>query len=141
MPVRPDPNSKHSRIKKLLQEASAKNEKPDFEAIAEEISVSIAYVSYTHWRMNNLERSRENIRKWRKRNPEKYAAMRKRNYDRNYDKSRAHQHWRRYTDLELEMILDQGLSDEALSKELGRTIHAIQNKRHSLLLKQKKGGK
>lgn len=63
--------------------------------------------------------------KWRKKNIAYRNAMRKANYR----KTRVPDHKRKWTDLEIGLILDQVYLDSTLAKKLGRSVQAIQTKR------------
>jgi hypothetical protein len=83
------------------------------------------------YRRSHPEVMREASRRYRKKNMDKVRKLRQNYYDRNsLNKGR---HYTKWTELEEAMIVSENLSDATLCTILGRTMHAIQNKRHKLL--------
>lgn len=130
--------NKRSRILKLLRLQGG--EIMDSKKIAEIVGTSVEYVRNVEYDVRSnggvvraqIKYCKENphiYSRWRKQNPEKYKEIKARLYD----KSFAHQHRQQYTDEEKEKILNgSGETDHELAKELGRTVHAIQNRRYYL---------
>ena len=69
-------------------------------------------------------------KRWRKKNPAKRNAARKRYYAKSQN---APNHKQRYTEDEVEMILKHEMPDSELAKRIGRSIQAIQGKRNKMI--------
>ena len=78
--------------------------------------------------MDKLTNYERNIN-WRKKHPDDWKASKKRYYDKH---SYSPNGWRRWTPEEIRMCLDHSISDVELSKRIGKSVRAIQVKRHNL---------
>ena len=71
----------------------------------------------------------EYIKAWRKRHPDKWNEEKKKYYSQFSNAPNDHE---RYSDDEFKMILEHNIPDRELSKQIGRSVRAIQIMRSRL---------
>lgn len=92
----------------------------------------------------------EHLRRWREKNREKILAVKKRWRDENTEKNRGYRdaytekgsvhkesHYDPWIQEDVAKVLARAIPDQDLSKELGRTMRAIQSKRYLMTRKRR----
>ena len=80
-------------------------------------------------------------KKWRRDNPKKWAAMKKRNYAQSAGKDKNNNHKQEWALMDISLLESNLLSDRELHKIIGRSVQAIQIKRTRMKEKKEGGDK
>jgi hypothetical protein len=92
------------------------------------------------WRRKNPEKLAEyaqrhresnilSIRQWRRANPDQRNNQRKKNYNQTGNACKSHKRWNQNHDI---LVLERSCSDRELHELIGRSVQAIQIRRHNL---------